>query len=101
VTAAGLAALHRDLDRGPRLLRSAAFGAAVGAIVSWARGAGDGDGGVPTGAAWGAAAGAIVALASHGFKQWSSKSEHVFPHRAGIAPWPLYRPSLSYPWSEH
>lgn len=95
MTAAGLAALHRDLERGPRLLRSAAFGAAVGAIVSWARG--PGDGGVPAGAAWGAAAGAAVALAAHGFKRWTSETHH----RVGLAPWPLYRPSLSYPWSEH
>ncbi|HYB23848.1 MAG TPA: hypothetical protein VED41_08630 [Solirubrobacteraceae bacterium] len=100
-----LADLDRDLARGPLLVHGAAFGASVGAIIGWLRG----ERGVDflSNVAQGAGAGAALGLASYGFWQWVSGREHEMrcqrrpEFRSGLAPYPLYRPSLSYPWSEH
>jgi hypothetical protein len=100
VTGAQLADLDHELAEGPKLIAGAAFGASVGAIIGWLKG----ERGETffSNVVQGAGAGVAVSLASHAFWQWASNSEHHLPeHRTGLAPWPLYRSSLSYPWSEH
>lgn len=101
-----LADLDHELAQGPKLVAGAAFGASVGAIMGWLRGE-RGDA-FFSNVAQGAGVGVAVSLASYGFWQWVSDREHdgheakVLPsHKTGLAPYPFYRPSLSYPWSEH
>jgi hypothetical protein len=86
-----------ELDRGPRLLRGAGFGALVGGVVGWLQRKSGAE--FRSSLYWGAGAGAAVALVRHGFIEWQDKSDRA--SRVGIAPWPYYRPSTTYPWSEH
>ncbi|HTR02658.1 MAG TPA: hypothetical protein VMN82_05630 [Thermoanaerobaculia bacterium] len=103
---AELADLDHELAQGPKLVAGAAFGASVGALMGWLKG----ESGETffSNVAQGAGAGVALSLASYGFWQWVSGREHdcrepTLPssHRTGLASWPFYRPSLSYPWSEH
>jgi hypothetical protein len=104
MTGTELAELDRELAEGPRLVSDAVFGACIGAVVGWLGYAGGRNMG--SSVLQGAGAGAAVALASYGFKQWKSSREHSLlrdaEHRAGfLAPHPLHRASITYPWSAH
>ena len=101
-----LADLDHELAQGPKLVAGAAFGASVGAIMGWLHG----ERGETffSNVLQGAGVGVALSLASYGFWQWAAGREHeaqepkTLPsHKTGLAPYPFYRPSLSYPWSEH
>jgi hypothetical protein len=104
MTPTELADLERKLAQGPHLVSDAVFGACVGGFVGWL--------GVAHGrhmfanVAQGACAGIIVSLATYGFNQWKADQERrqssavLGEHFAGaLSPYPLYRASLTYPWS--
>jgi hypothetical protein len=106
MSGADLADLDHELAQGPKLVAGAAFGASVGALLGWLGGA-KGEA-FFSNVAQGAGAGVAVSLGSYAFWQWASTRQHegrepeVLPvHKTGLSPYPLYRPSLSYPWSEH
>lgn len=107
--------LDKALAGGPRLGDGAVLGAGVAILLGWFT---DSRAGIIKNGAMGAAAGAFVNFLRYGVKQWTSKEEHEFfealppelarlsglpaPNsRVGIAPYPYYRPSVTYPWSEH
>jgi hypothetical protein len=102
MTDSELAELDEELAQGPRLARDAAFGACIGAAMSWL-GYGGGNR-LFSSAAQGAGAGVVIALLSYGFDQWKSTNAHrsKSPALTGfLAPYPLYTPSVTYPWSSH
>jgi len=103
-----LADLERDLGRGPCLVQGAVFGACVGAIIGWFKGSRGND--FFENMTQGAIAGVGVNLADYGYSQWlagrersalKSKLPKTAGEFTGLAPYPLYRQSLTYPWSEH
>lgn len=114
VTDAELLDLDRSLARGPHLVEDAVLGASVGILIGWFSGVGRG---AITNAAMGAAAGGFVSILRYSGKQWMSKHGHadlesklgsfdssaakVGGYRAGLAPYPYYRASTTYPWSSH
>ena len=107
MTRVHLADLGRDSAHGPRIVTGALFGAAVSVAASWAKGA---RAGFLGDAALGAGVGVCVALLGAGVKDWiresaedqlGSSAPNAALGRVGFAPYPLYAPSLSYPWSEH
>lgn len=100
MTGSELVELDHDLAEGPRLVRDAAFGACIGAVVSWLGYAGGKH--LLSSTMQGAGAGAAIALLSYGFEHWKSSKAHSAHHLTGfLAPYPLYRASLTYPWSSH
>jgi hypothetical protein len=106
MSGADLADLDHELAQGPKLVAGAAFGASVGAIMGWLKG--ESGSTFFSNIAQGAGAGVAVSLVSYGFWQWASSRQHegrepkvLSVHKTGLVPYPLYRPSLSYPWSEH
>lgn len=100
-----LADLERDLSHGPCLVQGAVFGACVGAIIGWFKGSHGEE--FFENMTQGAIAGVGVNLADYGYSQWlAGKEKSVLEARTGgefvgVAPYPLYRQSLTYPWSEH
>ena len=107
MTRVHLADLGRDSARGPRIAAGALFGAAVSVATSWAKGSREGFLGD---AALGAGVGVCVALLGAGVKdfiresgedQLGTSAPNPALGRVGLAPFPFYGPSLSYPWSEH
>lgn len=107
MTRVHLADLGRDSSHGPRIAAGALFGAAVSVATSWARGSRDGFLGD---AVLGGGVGVCVALLGtlvkdfvreSGEEQLGASAPNPALGRVGLAPYPLYAPSLSYPWSEH
>ncbi len=107
-----LADLERDLGRGPCLVQGAVFGACVGAMIGWFKGSRGKE--FFENMTQGAISGVGVNLADYGYSQWLAKRERSLLERealtvesrgaaefTGLAPYPLYRQSLTYPWSEH
>lgn len=106
-----LGELDRELSCGPCLVQDALLGACVGAAIGWFQGQ-RGRGFFST-VTQGAGAGAGVSLLRYSYCQWLSGREHAelekkvektverVEHLTGLAPYPLYRPSTTYPWSEH
>jgi len=103
-------------ERG-NICAAALFGATVGVATSWLKGS---RAGFLGDAALGAGVGTFVALLGRGFQDWSEakgderlRAAPTGPALAaqvltppsgslvGLAPYPFYRSSLSYPWSEH
>jgi len=100
MTNSELSELDHDLAQGPSLARDAIFGACIGVAMTWLGYAGGKH--LLSSAMQGAGAGVAIALAAYGFDQWKSSKAHSARHLAGfLAPYPLYRASLTYPWSSH
>lgn len=111
MTRVRLADLGQGLGRGPSIVTGALFGATVAVATSWLKGS---RGGFLGDAVMGASVGTVVSLANYAVKGFIADREHEHVSeaptspalaeasvRTGLAPFPFYRPSLSYPWSEH
>jgi hypothetical protein len=107
MTRVHLADLGRACASEPRIASGALFGAAVSVATSWVKGEKQG---LLGDAALGAGVGVCAALLAAGIKDWiresaedqiGSSAPNAALGRVGFAPYPLYAPSLSYPWSEH
>lgn len=100
MTRTELSDLDRNLARGPRLIEGAVLGAGVGAVMGWLSGDR-----LMTSVAHGAMGGVCVGLLLYGYEQWSSTHGHKELDgryvTGALAPFPLYAPSVTYPWSAH
>ena len=111
MTRVRLADLGQGLGRGPSIVTGALFGATVAVATSWLKGS---RAGFLGDAVLGASVGTVVSLVGYAAGSFISEREHEHLSeaptspalaeasvRTGLAPFPFYRPSLSYPWSEH
>ena len=107
MTQTELADLDRSLAEGPCLVNDAVMGACVGILIGWFGYDGSQKRHVFVDGMQGAVAGAAVSLVTYGISQWISAKEHererlsTGSFRAGFAPFPFYRASVTYPWSNH
>jgi hypothetical protein len=89
--------LDRSIAQGPQLAEAAALGAFFGALFSWWTSR-------PLGSSvlQGVLGGALAGIATYGFDEWKSSTEHQErAHVGAVAPYPSYVPSVTYPWSEY